>query len=173
METIRPGRVEDMAAVADIYNHFILHTHNTFETVTVSEENRRRWFEQFSVDGPYRIYLAEEDGEILGFACSTRYHERAAYYTSVMTSVFLRPGQAGKGIGRKLYTLLLDALGKARDLHRAYALISLPNDASIALHEKLGFRKVGILDEAGRKFGRFLSVQILEKPLQGLTSQSA
>ena len=165
METIRPGRVEDMAAVADIYNHYILHTHNTFETVIVSEENRRRWFEQFSEDGPYKIYLAEEDGAILGFACSTRYHERAAYYTSIMSSVYLKEEHSGKGTGRKLYSFLLEALAKIPDLHRAYALISLPNDASIALHEKLGFIKVGILEEAGRKFDRFLSVQILEKPL--------
>ena len=154
-----------MAAVADIYNHYILNTTITFETEAVSEENRRTWFKQFSENGPHRLYLAEESGEILGFACSTRYHERAAYYTSIMSSVYLKEEHSGKGTGRKLYSFLLETLAKIPDLHRAYALISLPNEASIVLHEKLGFKKVGTLDEAGRKFGRFLSVQILEKTL--------
>jgi len=165
MQDTRPGRLEDMTAIADIYNHYILHTTSTFETEAVSEENRRIWFQQFSGDGPHRILVTEEAGKIMGFATSVRYHERAAYYPSVMTSVYIREGHAGKGIGGNLYSTLLDSVHGHPDLHRAYALISLPNLVSIKLHEKLGFQKVGILNEAGRKFDRFLSVQVMEKTL--------
>ena len=165
MLKIRTAQEKDMSAIADIYNHYIVNTTITFETDVVSKADRREWFQQFSEDGPYRLYLAEEAGEVLGFACSVSYHERAAYYTSVMTSVYLRNGYAGKGIGQKLYTILLDALQAQIELHRAYALISLPNDASIKLHEKFGFTEVGVLEEAARKLDRYLSVQILEKRL--------
>ena len=165
MQDTRPGRLEDMAAIADIYNHYILNTTITFETEAVSEEDRHIWFQQFSEDGPHRILVIEEAGGIMGFATSVRYHQRAAYYPSVMTSVYVRDGHAGKGIGGGLYSDLLNSIAGHPDLHRAYALISLPNLVSIKLHEKLGFKKVGMLNEAGRKFDRFISVQIMEKAL--------
>ncbi len=165
MTAIRPATVEDMAAIADIYNHYILKTTVTFETEAVSEANRRVWFQQFSGDGPHRLLVAEEEGAIQGFAASVRFHERAAYHTSVMTSVYLRDGQTGRGLGHRLYGVLLEMLDAQKGLHRAYALVSLPNEASLKLHEKFGFSKVGVLEEAGRKFDRYLSVEILQRSL--------
>jgi phosphinothricin acetyltransferase len=162
---IRFGTPKDAAHIAEIYNHYIAHTCITFEVDTVSNDDRREWIQQFTEDGPYQLLVAELEGQVVGFAASVRYHTRAAYYTSVMTSVYLNKDFKGQGIGKKLYISLLERLQNHPELHRAYALISLPNPASLILHDKLGFRKVGILEEAGKKFGKFLSVQILEKPL--------
>ena len=161
----RPATVEDMAAIADIYNHYILNTTITFETEADSESNRREWFQQFSVDGPHQLFVTQEAGTIQGFAASVRFHERAAYHTSVMTSVYLRDGQTGRGLGHQLYTTLIEAMDAQASLHRAYALISLPNEASLKLHAKFGFTETGVLEEAGQKFGRYLSVQILQRPI--------
>ena len=162
---IRFGITQDAAPIAEIYNHYIAHTSITFEVETVSVQDREEWLQQFTEDGPYQILVAEQDGKVVGFAASVRYHPRAAYYTSVMTSVYLHKDFTGQGIGKKLYMALLERLEKQPELHRAYVLISLPNESSLILHEKSGFRKVGILEEAGKKFGQFLSVQIMEKPL--------
>lgn len=162
---IRFGNPQDAASIADIYNYYIAHTSITFEVDTVSKEDRREWIQQFTEDGPYQLLVAELDGLVVGFATSVRYHPRAAYYTSVMTSVYLNRNFKGQGIGKRLYIALVERLQRHPDLHRAYALISLPNPASLILHDKLGFRKVGILEEAGKKFDQFLNVQIMEKPL--------
>ncbi len=163
--TIRPAKIEDMAAVADIYNNYINETTVTFETEAVTTSDREKWFEQFSENGPHRLLVAEENARLIGFSSSVRYHERAAYYTSVMTSVYLRNGESGRGVGKLLYKELLKNLESHPELHRAYALISLPNDASLRLHKKFGFTDVGTLDEAGRKFDRYLSVKILQRNL--------
>ena len=162
---IRLGTEQDAEAIADIYNYYIEETCITFELEPVSIENRKEWIQQFKDDSPYQLIVAEEKGKVIGFASSVRYHQRAAYYTSVMPSIYLRKGLSGKGIGKKLYTQLIERMEQNPDLHRAYALVSLPNPASMALHEKLGFRKVGVLEEAGKKFGKFLNVQILERQL--------
>lgn len=163
--SIRHGRMEDAKVIADIYNDYILKTSITFETEAVSKENREEWIQQFTEDGPYQLLVAEDAGKVIGFASSVRYHTRAAYYTSVMPSIYLRKGETGRGIGKQLYTQLIDNLVKHPETHRAYALISLPNQASMAIHEKLSFQKVGILNEAGKKFGKYLSVQIMERSL--------
>jgi phosphinothricin acetyltransferase len=97
------------------------------------------------------------DGLILGFACSSRFHPRAAYETSVMTSIYLDPECRSAGLGSKLYAALLD-LFTGIDVHRAYAGITLPNPASEALHRKFGFTKAAHYTEAGRKFGRYWDV---------------
>ena len=164
--SIRLGTPDDASDIARIYNHYILESSITFETEGVSDENRREWIAQFTEDGPYQLLVATNPaGQVLGFTASVRYHPRAAYYTSVMTSVYLDKDATGQGMGRPLYESLLERLEKHPELHRAYALVALPNPASLALHKKTGFREVGTLQEAGKKFGQYLSVQILERPL--------
>ncbi|MEE4298231.1 MAG: N-acetyltransferase family protein, partial [Pseudomonadales bacterium] len=88
---------------------------------------------------------------------------RAAYDRSVETSIYLAPAAVGRGLGEPLYRHLLDAID-ATDVHRAYGVITVPNPASIALHERLGFSEVGRLSECGRKFDRWHDVAILERP---------
>jgi phosphinothricin acetyltransferase len=162
---IRNGRKEDAQSIADIYNYYITETSITFEIDPVTLENRQEWIQQFTDDGPYQLLVAEQAGQLIGFASSVRYHPRAAYYTSVMPSIYLRDGFSGRGIGKLLYSNLIRRLEANPDNHKAFALISLPNPASLILHEKMGFKKVGILDEAGKKFGKFISVQIMERSL--------
>ena len=104
---------------------------------------------------PYIVY--EENGEILAYAYATRWKVRQAYDHTIETSIYVKAGEHKKGIGSRLYIELLDRLKKL-DLHCLLAGISLPNNASIHLHEKLGFRKNGVLKEVGYKFDKWIDV---------------
>jgi len=97
------------------------------------------------------------------YASSSPFRDRQAYRTSVETSVYLDPRWLGRGIGTKLYRALFGGLS-GLEIHRAYAAITLPNPPSVSLHHRFGFREVGVLDEAGHKFGRYWSVLWMERP---------
>jgi phosphinothricin acetyltransferase len=101
---------------------------------------------------------------VIGYASSSRFRTKAAYDTSVETSVYLAPDAVGRGVGSLLYEKLFKAL-EGEDAHRAYAGIALPNPASIGLHERFGFKRAGHFTEQGRKFGRYWDVAWYEKPL--------
>ncbi len=103
-------------------------------------------------------------GQVLGFATSSQFRPRRAYDTSVEVSCYLAPGAGGHGLGTLLYKHLFEEL-EGQDLHRAYAGITVPNDASVRLHQRFGFELVGTYREAGRKFGRYHDVQRYEKAL--------
>jgi phosphinothricin acetyltransferase len=158
---IRRARAADLAAFNDIYNHYIREAPVTFDVTPIPLERREEWFRQFSESGPYQVFAAGAEGELQGFAWSLGFRAKEAYATSVETTIYLAPGAGGRGTGSRLYAALLDAL-RSVDLHRAYAGITLPNPASIALHRKLGFREVGTYDEVGRKFERWWNVQWFE-----------
>ncbi|CAM5301397.1 N-acetyltransferase OS=Streptomyces tendae OX=1932 GN=GUR47_27290 PE=4 SV=1 [Streptomyces tendae] len=100
----------------------------------------------------------------MGYATSSPYRAKPAYATSVETTVYVAPGAGGRGIGSLLYASLFDALA-GEDLHRAYAAVAQPNEASARLHARFGFRHVGTYREVGRKFGRYWDVAWYEKPL--------
>src|SRR5436305_492982 len=106
----------------------------------------------------------EADGRVLGYATSSEFKDKGAYDPSVETSVYLREDAAGRGVGGLLYEALFAALAN-EDVHRAYAGIALPNPASIALHERFGFRKVAHFTEVGRKFGQWWDVAWYERPV--------
>lgn len=161
--TIRAAGREDLPALVDIYNHYVAKTHVTFDTIPFTPTSRTPWFEQFDGDR-YHCLVLEEDRAIAGYATSVRFKSKAAYETSVEVSVYLRPEATGRGFGRALYERLLPALAAA-DLHRAYAGIALPNEASVALHERLGFDRVATFTEVGRKFGRYWDVIWMERRL--------
>ncbi len=103
---------------------------------------------------------------MIGYASSTRFKEKAAYARSVETTIYLDPDWTGKGIGARLYAKLLDALEAEPKVHRAYGGVALPNPASIALHEALGFEKVATYHEVGYKFDRYYDVCWFEKALE-------
>lgn len=103
-------------------------------------------------------------GRILGYATSSGFRPKPAYATSVEVSVYLAPGAGGRGVGTLLYEALFRALA-GEDLHRAYAGVAQPNEASVRLHERFGFRHVGTYREVGRKFGRYWDVAWYEKDL--------
>ena len=161
---VRAGRPEDLAAINDIYNHYVLETAATFEVEPVTMAARREWFEHYAPTGRHRLFVAAAGEHVLGYATSSPYQPRAAYETSVEVSVYLDPASRRQGLGSRLYAALFAAL-EAEDLHRAYGGIAMPNPASVALHERFGFRQAGYFTEQGRKFGRYWDVAHYEKPL--------
>ncbi|KUO10787.1 GNAT family N-acetyltransferase [Streptomyces sp. DSM 15324] len=165
---VRPGVEGDLAALTDLYNHYVRETPITFDTAVFTPEERRPWLLSHPEDGPYRLKVAADANsqEILGYATSSPYRPKAAYSTSVEVTVYVAPHAAGRGIGTLLYTALFEALA-GEDLHRAYAGIAQPNEASTRLHERFGFRHVGTYREVGRKFGRYWDVAWYEKGLPG------
>ena len=158
--TASPG---DLRAIADIYHHYILTSHATFEVEPRSDEAWGDWFEAFGEAGRHRLLVARDDGRVLGYASSSAFRPRAAYAPSVETSVYLDANATGRGVGTALLTTLLAELG-TEDVHRAYAGVALPNPASIRLHERFGYRHVGTFTEQGRKFGRYWDVAWYERP---------
>ncbi|MDQ1046249.1 GNAT family N-acetyltransferase [Streptomyces sp. V4I2] len=163
---VRPGVESDLTALTDIYNHYVLETPITFDTAVFAPEERRPWLLSHPEDGPYRLKVATraDTQEILGYATSSPYRAKPAYSTSVEVTVYLAPHAGGRGIGTLLYKALFEALS-GEDVHRAYAGIAQPNEASRRLHERFGFRHVGTYQEVGRKFGRYWDVAWYEKEL--------
>ena len=152
---IRDATPEDGAALAAIYNHYVEHTIVTFETEPVSAQDMADRIEQTTRTHPWLVMV--RDGQPIGYAYATQWKARAAYSQSAETTVYLSPEHVGQGHGKTLYRALLDRL-KAQSIHAALAGIALPNDASVALQERLGFEKVAHFRETGRKFGRWIDV---------------
>jgi len=159
MTVIRRAETEDAAALAEIYNHYVRETPITFDTEEKSVADRAAWLAHFSAAGRYQCFVAVADHQVIGWASSHRFRDRAAYDTTVETSIYLTPDRRGQGLGRRLYDTLFDAL-QGQDIHRAYGGVTQPNDASNRLHAATGFRQVGLLVEIGRKFGRYWDVAI-------------
>ncbi|MEU9668408.1 N-acetyltransferase family protein [Streptomyces bobili] len=163
---VRPGNEGDLEALTDLYNHYVRETPITFDTAIFTPEERRPWLLSHPEDGPYRLMVATgtDSQEILGYATSSPFRAKQAYATSVEVTVYLRPDAGGRGVGTLLYKALFEALS-GEDLHRAYAGIAQPNEASVRLHERFGFRHVGTYREVGRKFGRYWDVAWFERDL--------
>ncbi len=176
---IRPAALSDLSALTALYNHYVTTTAVTFDIEPFTVEARRSWFDTFDTTGPHRLFvavdtergaadLAVDDGTLAGCVFSGTFKTKPAYATTVESSIYVAPNATGRGLGPRLYETLFDALG-GLDLHRVFAGIALPNPASIALHERFGFQRVGVLDEVGRKFGRYWSVAWYEKHLDAVT----
>ena len=161
---VRPATEDDLEAINDLYNHYVSETHITFDDEPMSMQERREWFSHYATEGRHRLLVAADDGKVIGYASSSRFRPKPGYLTSVETSIYVAPDAVGKGVGSKLYGALFDAL-EGQDLHRAYAGIALPNPASVALHERFGFKRVAHYSEQGRKFGRYWDVDWFERPL--------
>jgi phosphinothricin acetyltransferase len=162
--TVRAASEDDLGSINDIYNHYVVVAHFTFDVEPISIEARRDWFSEHRVPGRHRVLVALSDDVVVGFASSGRFRPKPAYETSVETSIYLAPDMVARGAGSKLYEELFKVL-KGEDVHRAYAGISLPNPASVALHERFGFKRAAHFTEQGRKFGRYWDVAWYEKPL--------
>ena len=161
--TIRPATVEDLPAVNDIYNHYVLHSTCTYQTELETTEARRTWFEHHGERHP--ITVAEEAGQIVGWGSLSRFHPRAAYAQTVENSVYVDHSRHRRGIGR---ALLADLIERAEKIghHAIMALIDADQPGSVALHAALGFHQVGYLQQVGFKFGRWLDVVYMERLLQ-------
>lgn len=176
---IRPASDADMDAVAAIYAHHVLHGRASFETDPPSPaEMRRRRAGVVSNGLPYIVAVqplpgqpcnkateAGPAGEILGYAYASTYRPRAAYANTVENSVYLRPDAMGHGIGRRLLGALVAACEQC-GLRQMVAVVGdSANEASIRLHEKLGFRRVGVLRDVGYKHGVWLDSVLLQRSL--------
>lgn len=152
---IRPVEPRDIPALTDIYNHYIIHTTVSFETepVTVAEMTRR--VEQISATYPYLVH--ETDGTVDGYCYAHPWKERAAYRGTLETTVYLADGSQHRGIGRALMERLI-ADCRAAKARALIACITGENDASVALHRRLGFRQVARFEKVGFKFDRLLDV---------------
>jgi phosphinothricin acetyltransferase len=166
MSTIIIRRIEhaDLPALLDIYNYYVVNTPITFDLEPRTLAQRQAWFDAFAPNGRNQCFVAVKDGAPIGWASSGKLKDRAAYDTSVETSVYLAPDEKGKGLGRRLYATLFEALA-GEDIHRAYGAITQPNDASNALHVAFGFRHIGTQSEVGRKSGRFWDVALYERSM--------
>jgi phosphinothricin acetyltransferase len=161
---IRAAVADDLPSLTDIYNHYVEHTIVTFDVEPFTVEHRREWFGHYATRGPHRCLVAEVDGAVGGYATSGAHRAKPGYATSVETTVYCAPAAVGRGIGSALYTALLELLAD-EDVHRAYAGVALPNEASVRLHERFGFRELGTFREVGRKLGRWVDVRWFERPL--------
>lgn len=161
---VRPAVEADLPALTDIYNHYVLHTWITFDVSAFTPEQRRSWFMEHQPTGRHRLIVAEHRGVILGYTTTSRWRPKPSYDTTVESSVYCRHDSIGRGIGTLLYRSLFEAIA-GEDVHQIVAGVALPNEASIRLHERLGFRKVGVFSSVGRKFDRFWDVAWFERPL--------
>lgn len=160
---IRPATGADAASVAGIYNHYVRGTTVTFEEDEVSApEIARRIQEVGSASRPWLV--AERDVEILGYAYATTWHTRSAYRFSAEIAVYVDPDHKRIGVGSKLYDRLFPIL-RAHGTHAVVAGIALPNEASVALHERWGFSKVAHFNEVGFKFDRWIDVGYWQRTL--------
>jgi phosphinothricin acetyltransferase len=162
--TIRPAELADVPALVAVYNHYIATTAITFDVEPVTLAARTEWFHHYAPTGRHRLLVAYDGPTLIGYASTSPFAVKAAYETSVEVSVYLASGQTGRGVGSALYTALFASVAD-EDLHRAYAGITLPNDASIALHRRFGFTEVGVYREVGRKLGRYHDVLRMQREL--------
>lgn len=160
---IRPASAVDAAAICAIYNPYVATSSISFEEAPVTEQDMaQRIADVGTANLPWLVL--ETGGRIAGYAYATKWRVRPAYRTSVESSIYLDPAFAGRGLGRLLYGALLDEL-RRREFHLVIGGIALPNASSVALHEKLGFRKVAHFSEVGMKFGRWTDVGYWERKL--------
>lgn len=163
---IRPAHVDDLPALTDIYNHYVVNTTITFDLRPFTPADRQGWFDDHSTTGRHRLFVATGGGGTpIGYATTSRWRPKAAYETTVEASVYCHPDAVGRGVGAALYSALFTGIA-AEDINRIVAGVSLPNPASIKLHERFGFRPVGVFHGVGRKFDKYWDVAWFERPLK-------
>lgn len=161
MNTIRFAAPDDAAALLHIYAQYI-DTPITFEYTLPSKEEFARRIRDIQSSYPYLVYM--EDGEVRGYAYAHRFQQRAAYQWGAELSVYLGRDTVSHGVGSRLYALLLELL-RLQNVHTAYALVTLPNAKSEALHQHFGFSLCGVWHNSGFKGGRWYDMGLFEKQL--------
>jgi L-amino acid N-acyltransferase YncA len=157
---IRPANESDLVSINDIYNHYVLHSTCTYQEEPEPLEGRRRWFNHHGDTHPVIVAVAA-DGQVVGWGSLSAYHERSAYRLTVENSVYIHHEHLRRGIGS---LLLEELIVRARNLghHVIIAGIDGEQIASVVLHTKFHFEKVGHFKRVGFKFGRWLDVIYME-----------
>jgi phosphinothricin acetyltransferase len=162
---VRDATAADLPAVAAIFTHFTLRT-----TVTVSTEVRspREWQDRFEgqiLAGPYHLLVAERDGVVVGYVETQQFRPKPAYDRTVELSIYVAPDRGRGGVGSALYGELFQRLAAEGRMHRAVAIVTVPNEPSVAFHLAHGFEHRGTLREVAYKFDRYLDIAYFERPL--------
>jgi phosphinothricin acetyltransferase len=166
--TVRPATIEDLPSITEIHNYYIVNTHITFDVRPYRPEERVQWFHEHSDGKRYRLLVAcDSRSGVVGYTCTGRHRSKDAYDTTVESSVACRPDEVRRGVGSLLYRALFDAIA-GQDINRIVAGIAQPNPASNALHERFGFKEIGLFTEVGRKFDKYWDVRWMERPLRVL-----
>jgi phosphinothricin acetyltransferase len=152
---IRPARIGDAEAIRGIYNYYIENTVITFEEIPLPAREMEERIRK--ILSKYPCFVWEDEGEVTGYTYINTWKERAAYRYAAELSIYLKDGRQGKGAGRLLLTRLLEEVRKT-GVHALVSGITLPNDRSVGLHEKFGFKKIAQFNEIGYKHGRWLDV---------------
>jgi phosphinothricin acetyltransferase len=171
MAALRLATAHDAAAIAAIYAPYVLSSPISFEAEPPDEAAMRSRIEAGGGLHPWLVAL-DEAGDIVGYAYACAFRPRVAYRFAVETSVYVAEGAHGRGIGDELYGALLPML-EAQGFTQAIAAITLPNPASVRLHEKHGFIESGVYRDVGYKLGRWLSVSLWQRALAPLTERPA
>jgi phosphinothricin acetyltransferase len=161
---IAPAHAADADALLALRNHFIAHSFATFDEAPLSLDAIGAWMAGFAATGPHRLLVARDGERLLGYGSSQPYRAHPAFARTIETSIYVAPDAAGRGVGSALYGRLFGDLA-GQGLHRAVVGIALPNEASIRLHARLGFRPVGVFDEYAHKHGRAISSQWMQREM--------
>ena len=157
IQMIRPATPKDAESIVAIYNYYILNSHATFEITPIDPEEMVNRIEKVQEEFKLPWLVMEVENEIIGYAYAIQWKARVAYSKTTETSIYLHKDQGGKGYGLPLYSELMNQL-KTLGYHAIIGGMSLPNEASRALHDKLGFKKIGEFKEVGYKFDRWIDV---------------
>lgn len=160
MLTVRQATPQDLGAITDIYNEAILKTVATFDTNPKTLEEQKSWYENHG--NKYPILVAEQDDIIVGWASLSRWSDRCAYSDTAEISLYVKEEYQGKGIGHKLIEKIVQE-GQNVGLHTLIARITEGNKVSVHLAESVGFKHVGTMKEVGKKFGKLLDVNLMQK----------
>ncbi len=161
---VRPATIDDVPRLNEIYNYYIEQTAITFDLVPFTVAERTEWFSHYATTGRHRLLVADVDGVVMGYTSSSQFRPKRAYDTTVEMSIICAHEAVGRGIGQRLYEAIFPIL-REEDIHMAVAGITLPNEASCALHERFGFERVAVLAEVGRKFDRYWDVAWYQRRL--------
>jgi L-amino acid N-acyltransferase YncA len=164
MIIIREAREADVPAFLAIYNHVILHTTAVYRYEPQTIEERRAWYAD-KLSAGYPVFVAEEEGQVVGFSSYGPFRAWPAYKYTIENSVYVTEEQRGKGIGKLLIRPLIDS-ARARGYHAIIAGIDASNDASVRLHASFGFIEVAHFRQVGYKFGRWLDLKFMELLLE-------
>ena len=160
------ARGADADALLALRNHYIAHSLATFDEAPLRLAAVRDWIAGFGATGPHRLLVARDGERLLGYCSSQPYRAHPAFVRTIETSVYVAPDAARAGTGSALYGRLFADLAQ-EGLHRAVVGIALPNEASIRLHARFGFRPVGVFDEYAHKKGRAISSQWMQRTMNG------
>jgi len=158
---VRPARFSDCPGILEIYNEAVLNTTASYDYEPRSLAHREEWLAAHERDR-FPVFVAEASGgEVLGWSALNKFHDRVGYRFTSENSIYVAPAWRGRGLGGRLLAPLIEA-APARGLHAVIACIDAQNEASLRLHQRFGFQRVGLFRRVGYKFNRWLDVVYLE-----------